>query len=108
MNLLKVAKIETKEFAAKPPEETREVEADPDPTLGPKDIIGKCITVWWPTLKKWYPGVVVAHKKTRHLVRHDERSKNTPDGEDESYFEHLIGGSRQAKWRLLTQSKASD
>lgn len=101
----KVSKMKPKSLHKAPVEED---EQDPDLQMDPKDLIGKRVLVWWPTLKNWYKGQVVAIKGKRHLVRYDERSSNTPDGEDESYWEYLLGSSRRAKWKLLVPRPTSN
>jgi len=100
---LKPSKITPKDLTAEP----IEIEQDPDPNMDPRDLIGKRVRVWWPSLKQWYSGTVTSRKKKRHLVQYDERSKNTPEGEDEAYFENLLGAKKTAKWKLLIPKIAS-
>ena len=82
-------------------------EVTPDPTIKPKELIGEQIRVWWPTLKCWYDGTIVGLKGTRHLIRYDDRSDDTPENEDEEYFEHLLG-KKKVKWVLLKKGSEDE
>jgi hypothetical protein len=100
----KASKITPKSFEDIPEAEEEE---DPDLSLEPKDLIGKRVLVWWPSMKNWYKGRVITHKGKRHLVRYDERSSSTPDDEDESYWEYLLGSKRCSTWKILVPKKGS-
>jgi hypothetical protein len=78
----------------------------PKNALDADTLIGKRIRVWWPTLNRWYDGLVVSRHKGQHVVLYF-------DGLEE-YLEYLVGYSlkRAAKWMLLTpkqpQANASE
>jgi transposase InsO family protein len=77
-----------------------EVEVEPDPTMLPKDLIGKRIMTWWPAEGEWFKGVVTGREKRQHVVKYD-------DGEVRP--ERLMGyGKTGVKWRLLERRRSDD
>jgi transposase InsO family protein len=66
-------------------------ELEPPLDIEPKELVGSYVLIWWPQFRRWYPGRVTGMQGRRHLVTYFERSKDTPEGEDETYGEMLIG-----------------
>lgn len=98
---LKLSRIAPRIFEKPDPKEYKAVK--PPRNIKADDLIGRRVRVWWPTLKRWYDGTVIARKGQRHVVRYDDRSDNTPEDEEEDYFERLTARKNKAKWKLLVK-----
>ena len=68
-------------------------------------LIGKRVSIYWPSQKKWFDGKVVDYSagRTQHIVRYDIPAD---DGETD-IFETLINSGR-VKWRYLKDESSSD
>jgi hypothetical protein len=71
-----------------------------------KSIVGKRVSVYWPSMKDWFSGTVIGYSSNMasNLIFYDElRTPDTPDDED-FYKVSLFpakGRVRLDKWRLL-------
>lgn len=68
---------------------------------GPRDLIGRRITVYWPSFNKWCNGTVIGMKRNqkKSLIFYDERTSETPIHDD--YFQDRLFGTNCSKWWLL-------
>ncbi len=64
---------------------------DPPEDMDQEELIGRYVLIYWPQFKEWYPGRVIGMQGRRHLVIYFERSNDTPEDEDETYAERLLG-----------------
>jgi hypothetical protein len=65
----------------------------------PEDkLIGKCISVYWPQYKRFYPGLVVSFDNDRkeHIVRYED----VKPPEDPDIFEKLVGKGK-VRFKLI-------
>ncbi len=74
---------------------------EPPTDVTRESLVGRHVLIWWPKFKKFYPGRIVGIQGRKHLVTYFERSKDTPEEEDETYAEMLLGYKKGAKWKIL-------
>lgn len=70
-----------------------------------KTIVGKRVSVWWSSNKKYWLGTVIGFDVNLHsnLVFYDERTKEVPVSEDfyKAYLYPAHEGSRRDTWKLV-------
>lgn len=92
----------------KPPEPpcyTEEM-VDPPADLNVESIVGKRISIYWPSWKEWRTGLVIGYTttKARNLIYYDERSTDCSPSEDfyqDSLFATKKNSTKLATWKLL-------
>lgn len=89
-----------------PPAYEEEEDTRPDTNLNVETIVGKRISVYWPSEKKWFPGLVIGYTTTKayNLIYYDDRHPNCPPQED--FYQAPLFSTKTRKknidkWKLL-------
>jgi hypothetical protein len=89
-----------------PPSDNKEKEVDIPNDLNLENVVGKRVSVFWPSNKKWYKGTIVGYKnsKTANLIFYDEPTIGLSSREEDFYECPLFKtktNNNPSKWKLL-------